>query len=341
MIALQAAKRVADGVRSYNPLFIYGKSGLGKTHLLKAIQNYIVQNNVAQLCVYRTAHDFVNEYATAMVNTTLEVKDAFKRNYQDIDVLIIDDVQFLKGAASVGFFFDLFNYLKDHGKQIVLAADESPRMLGVGNADFDERMVSRFDSGFACPIQTPDYELKLALVRNFYEREKEDAASESLTGYEGTISEESLQLMAERAGSNIRVIESFCQACLLEAGKLQRQGQDLTRNDIVKLATQKFGSSRHTVTIDEIQKALEEEWGVSHSDLVGSTRKKSVMEPRQVGCYLARSLTDVTLADIGKHFGGRSHATVYYSITEVEKQLKEDRLFFDRVTRLKNALLDE
>ncbi len=341
MIALQAAKRVADGDRNYNPLFVYGKSGLGKTHLLKAIQNYVIQNNVERLCVYRTAHDFVNEYATAMVNTTLEVKDAFKHNYQDIDILIIDDVQFLKGAASVGFFFDLFNYLKDHGKQIVLAADESPRMLGVSNADFDERLVSRFDSGVACPIQVPDYELKLALIRNFYQREKQDAETERLMGYEGTISEENLQLMAERAGSNIRVIESFCQACLLEAGKFQRAGRDLERNDIIKLATQKFGSSNHTVTIDEIQKALEEEFGVSHSDLVGSTRKKGVMVPRQVGCWLARNLTDVTLADIGKHFGGRSHATVYYSITETEKAMKENRLFFDQVSRLKESLLNE
>ena len=340
-VTVNDSKLTFDGDRNYNPLFVYGKSGLGKTHLLKAIQNYVVQNNVERLCVYRTAHDFVNEYATAMVNTTLEVKDAFKHNYQDIDILIIDDVQFLKGAASVGFFFDLFNYLKDHGKQIVLAADESPRMLGVSNADFDERLVSRFDSGVACPIQVPDYELKLALIRNFYQREKQDAETERLMGYEGTISEENLQLMAERAGSNIRVIESFCQACLLEASKLQRAGRDLERNDIIKLATQKFGSSNHTVTIDEIQKALEEEFGVSHSDLIGSTRKKGVMVPRQVGCWLARNLTDVTLADIGKHFGGRSHATVYYSITETEKSMKEDRLFFDQVSRLKESLLNE
>ena len=341
MMALQAAKRVADGNRDQNPLFIYGKSGLGKTHLLKAIQNYIEQNNVEQLCVYRTSHDFVSDYVTAMANTTNEVKEVFRRNYQDIDVLIIDDVQFLKGSGTVGFFFDLFNYLKDHGKQIVLAADESPRMLGVGNADFDERMVSRFDSGLAYPIRTPDYELKYALVKNFYKREKEDAAAESLMGYEGTLSEENLQLMAERAGSNIRVIESFCQVCLLESSKLQRHGLELSRDDIIKIATQKFGASHHTVTIDEIQKAVEEEWGISHTDLVGSTRKKTVMEPRQIACYLSRSLTDVTLADIGKHFGGRSHATVYYSISEVEKQLKDDRLLVDRVNRLKDLLLNE
>ncbi|WP_428378939.1 chromosomal replication initiator protein DnaA [Olsenella sp. Marseille-QA0557] len=341
MLALQAAKQVADGDHNYNPLFIYGRSGLGKTHLLKAIQNYILQNNIEKICVYRVAHDFVNEYASAMVNTTVEVKQAFTRHYHDVDVLIIDDIQFLKGAASVGFFFDLFNYLKEHGKQIVLAADESPVQLGIGNSDFDERMISRFNSGFACPIQAPEYELKLALVRNFYTRAKEDAQSEHISGYEGIISDEMLQLMAARSGPNIRVIESFCQTCLLEATKNEKGGSDFGREDVIRIANQKFGTAHRTVTIDQIQRAIEEEFHVSHGDLVGDTRRKEIMIARHAACWLARSLTDLTLADIGKRFGGRSHATVYHSVSEAGELMESDRQFFDRITRLKDILLNE
>ncbi len=341
MLALQAAKQVADGVKNYNPLFIYGRSGLGKTHLLKAVQNYILQNNINKLCVYRVSHDFISEYVTAMSETSAEVKEAFRRNYRDIDILIIDDIQFLKGPGSVGFFFDLFNYLVDHGKQIVLAADKSPAELGLGNQDFDERIISRLDSGFACPIQTPDYDLKLALIKNFYKRAKEDAQREKLVGFEGTISEENLHLMADRAGTNIRVIESFCQSCLLEATKCERAGKTLEREGIIKLATQKFGTSQRVVTIDQILKVVEDAYHVSHSDIVGQTRKKEIMMPRQIVCYLAREMTDNTLEQIGKHVGGRKHATVYYSVSEAEKAIKESRVLYDRVMQLKDIILND
>ncbi|MDY4522645.1 MAG: DnaA/Hda family protein [Atopobium sp.] len=341
MLALQAAKQVADGVKNYNPLFIYGRSGLGKTHLLKAIQNYIIQNKINKLCVYRVSHDFISEYVTAMSDTSAEVKEAFRRNYRDIDILIIDDIQFLKGPGSVGFFFDLFNYLVDHGKQIVLAADKSPAELGLGNQDFDERIISRLDSGFACPIQTPDYDLKLALIKNFYKRAKEDAEREKLMGFEGTISEENLHLMADRAGTNIRVIESFCQSCLLEATKCERAGKTLEREDIIKLATQKFGTSQRVVTIDQILKVVEDAYHVSHSDIVGQTRKKEIMLPRQIACYLAREMTDNTLEQIGKHVGGRKHATIYYSVSETEKAIKESRVLYDRVMQLKDIILND
>lgn len=340
MIALQAAKQVADGFDKYNPLFIYGRSGLGKTHLLKAIQNYIIQNDIEKLCVYRTAHEFVTEYVEAMVDTDAEVKRAFTRHYQDVDILIIDDVQYLKGPASVGFFFDLFNYLRDHGKQVVLAADESPVQLGISNEDFEERLISRMNSGFACPVQAPEYELKLALVRNFYTRAKEDAAAEHIPGYEGTITDETLQLMAERSGSNIRVIESFCQACLLEATKLERSGRALGREDVARLSAEKFGSTRRTVTIDQIQRAVEEEFSVSHAYLISSSRRKEVKTARHVGCWLARNLTTLTLAETGERFGGRSHATVSHSVDEVEKLMKEDSQILDRITRLKDILLN-
>lgn len=343
IIALQSAKQVADGEnKNYNPLFLYGKSGVGKTHLLKAIQNYIAKNEPGRICVYRVASEFIKDYTSALQDKTKGVMEQLERSYRDVDVLIIDDVQHLRGAAStIRFFFDTFNYLRDHGKQIVMAADESPAQLGMGEKGFDERVTSRFDSGFTCPIQTPDYELKLALVRNFYTQMKEDAANEHLRGYEGSISEELLNLMAERSGTNIRVIRSFCQSCILEATKCESEGRSLQREDVLRLASRKFTSVLRMLTVEQIQRAVESEYQINHNDLVGSKRTKEIMEPRHIGIWLTRELTDNTLEAIGKRFGGRSHATVKHSIQWVEDSMRESRVFYDRVTHLRDALTEE
>ena len=159
--AFDAAKQVANGNRNYNPLFIYGKSGLGKTHLLRAIQNYIALNDPQRACAYRVATDFIDDYSRAMKNARSGAAEALADNYHSIDVLIIDDVQLMSTAAgTIGFFFDTFNFLVGHGKQIVLAADRTPSELGMGQSKFDERVTSRLDSGMTVSIQVPDYELK-------------------------------------------------------------------------------------------------------------------------------------------------------------------------------------
>ncbi len=337
-LALQAAKQVADGENNnYNPLFIYGKSGLGKTHLLRAIQNYIVRNNQNRLCLYKVARDFMDDYTKAMESRSKSTKEELYNYYRDVDVLIIDDIQHLKGATrTIEFFFDTFNYLKGHGKQIVLAADESPIQLGMGDKGFDERLTSRIDSGIATPIQVPDYELKLALVNNFYRRMKEDAKESGQSWHDVTISDENLHLMAERSGTNIRLIESFCQICLLAASS--KQGKVLQREDIIKIANRKFPATQRVVTPEQVQKAIEKEYSISHADLVGSKRNKELMEPRHVAIWLTRSLTDITLEEIGKRFGGRKHATVKHSISWVDDAMRENRLFYDRVNRIKEVL---
>ncbi len=343
MLALQTAKQVADGEnKTYNPLFIYGKSGVGKTHLLKAIQNYIAKNEPSRICVYKAAGDFIKDYTSALQDRSKGVMEELEQSYRDVDVLIVDDVQNLKGAAStIRFFFSTFNYLKDHGKQIVMAADESPMQLGLGEKGFDERVTSRFDSGFTCPIQAPDYELKLALVRTFYTQMKEDAVNEHLRGYEGTISEENLNLMAERSGTNIRVIRSFCQSCLLEATKCEKEGRALAREDILRIANRKFANATRTLSIEQIQRAIEQEYQINHNDLVGGKRTKEIMEPRHIAIWLTRELTDNTLEAIGKRFGGRSHATVKHSIQWVDDSMRESRVFYDRITHLRDTLTEE
>ena len=334
-LALQAAKAVANGSHGYNPLFIYGKSGLGKTHLLKAIQNYLAVNVPDRICVYRQARDFVGDYTSAMLDTSRGVKEALEQNYHDIDVLIIDDIQGFRGAVkSVDFFFDTFNYLTSHGKQIVLAADESPAELGLA-----ERVSSRLDSGVTLSIQVPNYELKYGLIRAFYQRMKADAAEDGLAGFDGEIDEESLEFMASLAGTNIRTIKAFCQSCLLSATTKQHRGEQFTREDIAQIAVAKWGLEQRTFTIEQIQKFVEQRYDISHADLVSNKRNKGLMEPRHVAVWLARELTDSTLAQIGERFGGRTHATVKHSIKWVEDRRHDDRLIHDKTSRMKEDLM--
>ena len=343
MLALDAAKQVANGEnKSYNPLFIYGKSGLGKTHLLRAIQNYININDHSRLCIYRTAGDFVDEYVSAIRDEKSNLpRSALSRYYQDVDVLIIDDIQNMSTAVgSIRFFFETFNYLTSHGKQVVLAADRAPSQLGMGDSLFDERDTSRMDSGVTVSIQVPDYELKLNLVNAFYERMKIDAENEHIAGMEGSIDDESRKLMAERSGSNIRIIEGFVQSCILLATQRERTGKVITRDDILRMAAQKWPTGQRVITVEQIQKTVETYYDISHSALIGSKRNKELMEPRHVAIWLTRELTDNTLADIGKKFGGRSHATVKHSIAWVEDLKGQDRVFHDRLDLLHDKITD-
>ena len=339
--AFDASKQVANGNRNYNPLFIYGKSGLGKTHLLRAIQNYIAQNDPERVCVYRVATDFIDDYSRAMKNASSGAAEALAENYHNIDVLVIDDIQLMSTAAgTIGFFYDTFNYLVGHGKQIVLAADRTPSELGMGQSRFDERVTSRLDSGMTVSIQVPDYELKLQLIDAFYERMRQDARDEHIPGLDATIPDDLRRLMAERAGTNIRVIEGYVQSCLMLAFQNELMGRSITESDVIAVAEQKWPSGQRHVTVTQIQEAVELSYGIEHSSLVGSKRNKELMEPRHVAIWLTRELTDNTLADIGKHFGGRTHATIKHSIGVIEEGMKEDRVLQDRIALIRDSILE-
>lgn len=339
-IAYQAALQVANGMNStYNPLFIYGKSGLGKTHLLRAIQNYVARNDPSRLCVYRDSSSFITDYTEAMRHSERSAASVLRQNYADIDVLIIDDIQKMAGkAGTVGFFFDTFNELIANGKQIVLAADRTPAQLGMGKDGFDERITSRLSSGFTTPIQVPSYELKLRLIETFCERMREDALRENVAGLAGTVPPEAVSYMAERAGTNIRVIEGFCQRCLFAATAAERRGEELTRDEIESVARECWPSAGRAVSIEDVQRAVEKFYDIDHSSLVGNKRHKGLMEARHVAIWLSRELCDRTLADIGKHFGGRSHATVMHSISVVDEAKREDKTFYDRLMQLRESI---
>lgn len=330
-MAFQAAEQVADGEnKNFNPLFIYGKSGLGKTHLLKAIQNYINVHDPSRLCVYKVASEFLNDYTQAARSKNNSIISELEKNYRDIDVLIIDDFQQLKDKeGTMTFFYNIFNYLIERGKQIVLAADRQPLQLET-QLHMDERVTSRVGAGMTLNVQVPNYELKYALIMSFYQRMRED--------YTCILSDEIIGFMAEKAGTNIRLIKAFCHSCLFLAQERNQDGLEFTQDDVKKIAKDTFKTSQKVTTIEEIQNAVEQEYGVPHNDLIGNKRNKDLMEPRHVAIWLSHELTDNTLAGIGIHFGGRSHATIKHSIGWVDETEKKDRIFFDRVSRIKDAI---
>ena len=339
-IAYQAALQVANGMNStYNPLFIYGKSGLGKTHLLRAIQNYIARNDPSRLCVYRDASSFITDYTEAMRHSERSAASVLRQNYSDIDVLIIDDIQKMAGkAGTVGFFFDTFNELIGNGKQIVLAADRTPAQLGMGKDGFDERVTSRLGSGFTTPVQVPSYELKLRLIETFCERMRDDAERENVPALSGTVPTEAMSYMAELAGTNIRVIEGFCQRCLFAATAAEGRGGEISRDEIEGIAKECWPSAQRSVSIEDVQRAVEKYYDIDHTSLVGNKRHKGLMEARHVAIWLSRELCDRTLADIGKHFGGRSHATVMHSIGVVDEAKRDDKAFYDRLMTIRESI---
>ena len=295
----------------------------------------------SRICVYRDASQFINEYVGAMREAG-SAADALRRNYEDIDVLIIDDVQGLAGkAGTITFFFNIFNTLKSNGKQVVIAADRTPAELGMGKDGFDERVTSRIGGGFTVSVQVPSYELKLRLIGTFCDRMREDSAREHVGEPLPEIPERLQGLMAERAGTNIRTIEGFCQKCLITAAMCRKQGRELTEDDVRTIAKESWPENARGVTIENVQKYVEKVYDVSHEDLVGPKRVKEIMMTRHVAIWLCRELCNRTLADIGKKFGGRSHATIKHSIHTVEELAKDDKVFFDQLQRMKEGITSE
>ena len=340
--AFEQALRVANDEKGKgNPLFIYGSSGLGKTHLLRSIQNYIIENDPSRLCVYKNATSFIDDYTRAMRNKADGAPQILTEAYQDIDVLIIDDVQKLAGkAGTLSFFFDTFNSLKTDGKQIVLAADRTPSDLGLGAEGFDERITTRVSSGIVIGIEQPSYEMKVNLINTFCERIHNEAITEELTYLQGTLSEETIQYMAERSGQSIRVIEGFCNRCVGEQTRAEEKGKSITRDDIDKIASTVWPKETKIITVTKIQQAVTSRYGISHDDLVGQKRSQDIAEARHVAIWLSRNLCDLTLGDIGKNFGGRSHATVKHSIKVVDDWQRENKQLYDRVFHLQRDITE-
>ena len=330
-MAYSMAVSVAEtpGKPHLNPLFIYGRSGLGKTHLLRAIQNYINNNMPNLQVVYKDSNELLEDYmdASAAHDTEKSSYKNFKMYYEEADVLLVDDVQQLQGKKqTLDIMFQIFNKLTSQGKQVVLSADRAPK-----NIDIDERYKTRFNSGGTFDIQPPEIETKLSIVKSFI-REYEDMEQS------GPINmPEDVQIcIAESSGSNIRELKSAVTNVIvkMKCG----EGSDITVADVRKLLENHFsGGPSKRLTADDILKVTEDFFKVSHTDIVGKKRTRNIAHARQTAIYLCRQLLDIPYGDIGKKFN-RDHSTIMYSVGNIEAKMKENRVAREEMEALRQII---
>ncbi len=316
-MAYSMAVEVADhpGSSALNPLFIYGRSGVGKTHLLCAIKNYINEQYSDFNVIYMDPMELVNRYSDAAIEKNVD-KQSFKNFddfFQQADVLLIDDIQGLQGKpGTLSALFRIFNKMITKGKQFVFSADRAPK-----NIDLDERYVSRFNSGATIDIQPPDDETKRSIIKSFIAQYKKE---EELPF---TISDDILDYIVENSSSNIRELKSAITNVIF-ALKMDKS-HELSEQRVKELLGNHFiGGGKKRITIEMIQGAVEDFYGVAHKDLVGKKKERRIVHPRQVAIYLCRELSESTLKNIGTAFN-RDHTTVMHSCDLISSQLQEDR----------------
>ena len=313
--ALAVAERPA---RSYNPLFIYGVAGLGKTHLLHAIAHYVQQNYPAYPVRYVSCEAFMNDFVDAIrTNATM----AFKRRYRENDVLLVDDIQFLEGKE--GFqeeFFHTFNELHGANRQIVLSSDRPPRAI----ATLEDRLRGRFEWGLITDIQPPDLETRLAILRKKAEREPIATADEVL------------EFIATHITNNIRELEGAlirvsAYASLNRAPLTAELAAEVLR-DVLTDAQPK------AITAELILEASAKQFAFAVEELTGHSRRRPLVTARQIGMYVCRELTDLSYPAIARVYGGRDHTTVIHAVDKIGSLMKEKREIYDRVTDLMQTI---
>ncbi|HUQ97411.1 MAG TPA: chromosomal replication initiator protein DnaA [Chitinophagaceae bacterium] len=318
-VARRAGKTVAEkpGANSFNPLVIYGGVGLGKTHLAQAIGNEVKKINPAKVVLYVSSEKFINQFVDHSRNNAI---NDFIHFYQLIDVLIIDDVQFFNRAErSQDAFFAIFNHLHQSGKQLVLTSDKSPKDLeGV-----QERLLSRFRWGLSADIQMPDYETRIEILER---KMKADGLE---------MPKDVVKYIAYNISNNIRELEGAL-ISLLAQSSLNRREIDL---ELAKKVLRNFiKSSSKEITIDTIQKMVCDYFDVPYDKLLHKTRKREIVQARQITMFLAKSFTKNSLKTIGEHFGGRDHTTVIHSCQTVKDLMDTDGVFRDNVMELQQKV---
>jgi chromosomal replication initiator protein len=315
-LARAASYAVAEkpSVTSFNPLMIYGGVGLGKTHLVQAIGNYIKNNSLSEKFVlYVSSEKFTSQFINAIRNNSLQ---DFMSFYMQVDVLIIDDVQFLSGKEKTQeTFFHIFNHLHQSGKQIVMTSDRPPRDL----EGMEDRLLSRFKWGLTADLQSPDLETRIAIIQKKLQQEGVN------------IDFEVIEYLAHSIDSNVRELEGVMISLIAQASLTQKTiTLELAKRTLNHIVTE----SEKEVNIDTIIGVITEHFGVRIADLKSKSRLRSNVIPRQVAMYLAKELTNLSLKSIGYHFGGRDHSTVIHAIQTVNDLMDTDKEMKANVSKL-------
>ena len=319
-----AAFAVAEApAKAYNPLFIYGDSGLGKTHLLHAIGYYATQLFPEIRVKYVSSEEFVNDFINTIGSskTSNALRPAFQRRYREVDILMIDDIQFLQGKdATVEEFFHTFNALHNEAKQVVITSDQPPKML----KGFEERLRSRFEWGLLTDVQPPDMETRFAILRR-------KAAAEQLD-----VPDDVLEYIASRVSSNIRELEG----ALIRVTAFANLNDQQIDVSLAETVLKDFITPDDTpaVSAADIMGQTAAYFSLTLDDLCGTSRSRTLTTARQIAMYLCRELTDLSLPKIGQAFGGRDHTTVMHANKKIRTQMAERRAVYTQVTELTNRI---
>jgi chromosomal replication initiator protein len=311
-----AALAVAEApAQAYNPLFIYGGTGLGKTHLLQAIAQYVMEHSSDLAVRYVTSETFMNDFINSLRDKRIE---GFKQRYRNYDVLLIDDVQFFEHKERIQEeFFHTFNSLYEAGSQIVMSSDRPPREI----ATLEARLRSRFEWGLITDIQPPDLETRIAILRKKVKTDGIHVADPQV-----------LSFIAGRISTNIRELEGALTRVVAFSSLTGRAMSPDLAQDVLKDVFP--AGELPQVSIKTIQETICERFGLSQEELCGHKRNHDIVYPRQVAMYLSRELTDSSLPKIGKEFGGRDHTTVIHATSKIARMIKADRSVYNLVQEL-------
>jgi len=323
-LAHAAASVVAKNLgKKYNPLFIYGGVGLGKTHLIQAIGNQVKKENPTKKVKYVTSERFTSEVISALRSGSLRPNDIddFKKRWREIDLLIIDDIQFLSGKEKTQEeFFHTFNALYDAGKQIVLSSDRPPKSIQT----LEERLRSRFEGGMIADISYPDLETRIAILK-------------SKAGEKGVVlSDEIFEYIAQNIKKNVRELEGALNRLI--AANYQLNQKEMNLNDAKKILNSILNTPKKSTTLKSIIKAVAEFYDVSEKDVLERSRKKEIVKPRQVIMYLLREELKSSFPFIGLKIGGRDHTTAIHACEKIKKEIELDSNLNDEINLIKEKL---
>ncbi|MEM0947080.1 MAG: chromosomal replication initiator protein DnaA [Pseudomonadota bacterium] len=322
-LAHAAARRVAEGGQvTFNPLFLYGGVGLGKTHLMHAIAWELKTRRPDLRVVYLSAEQFMYRFVQALRERDMI---AFKQLFRSVDVLMVDDIQFIAGKdATQEEFFHTFNALVDLNKQIILSADRAPTEI----TGIEDRIASRMQSGLVADLHPTNYELRLGILQ-----QKVEQYSEQFRGLE--IADGVLEFLAHRISSNVRVLEGALMRLFAFGSLVGREiNLELTQDCLADI----LRASDRKITVEEIQRKVSDHYNIRLSDLIGPKRLRTFARPRQIAMYLSKQLTSRSLPEIGRRFGGRDHTTVMHGVRRIEELKAKDNQIAEDLELLRRSL---